>query len=138
MRALLIIIIALFMAGCGYDHYPLAQQYKLELNYYENSVRFLNQGMKQEAIDACHRTQILRNECFTTLVQHLMMLELEPGEFCDEIRPGQGMNMTMKAFKIVYDDMDRPLYDELKLKLDPSEERIQARKQIKHDCENFK
>ena len=139
MRRLCIIpILVLLLTACASEEdYALAQKYKLELNYYENSVKFLDLGMREEAIESCERTELLRNECFTSLIQRMMQGNVDPNEYCEEVDPGQGINMTMAAFRIVYGKIDKYLNRELKQKINPAEARVHTLKQIKYDCENF-
>ena len=128
------IIPAIFLVACT-DHSTLASEYNLELQYYQYSVNFANLDMNTEAYEACTQTKILRNECFTSLVQNFMANDIFiPKEFCDQIIPNEKMPMTMTAFEVVYNPIDEDLRAELKEKLNPSKKRINTLKQIKEEC----
>lgn len=133
---LLVIITAiLIMTGCSANHIQLAEKYNLDLQYYQNSVKFSKKGMVNESFLSCNKTSILRNECFTSLAQDLIIYEHPINiEWCDEIKPGEKMNMTMKSFRYVYNEIDDILEKELNEKLNPSEQRRQTRANVKELC----
>jgi hypothetical protein len=136
MKKILILLSIIFMmTACSEKHVEMAEKYKLDLNYYENSVRFSGLNMNEEAYTSCLQTTLLRSECFTTLVQELMSKDIAPEKsYCDEIMPEQKMEMSMKAFEFVYKDIDDELKEEFKEKINPSEKRIEALKKIKEEC----
>jgi len=129
--ALLVIV---FLSACT-DHRMLANQYNVELQYYEYSYNFANRNMNEQAFESCQQTHILRSECFTTLVQSLLSKNIPvPKDYCSEIHPGERMNMTMAAFKLVYGSMDADLKKEVKEKLNPSASRTGQVQSIKDRC----
>jgi hypothetical protein len=133
---MLIILSIIILSGCtSIDHVQLAEKYKLELQYYDYAVKFEENNMTSDAYSSCNRTATLRNECFTSLVMMEMAKNNQPeSEWCDEIVPTQKINMTKKAFQIVYPVQDDNLKKELSQKLSPSENRIRTLTQIKDNC----
>ncbi len=128
-------IIIFFLAACAADNKKLAGQYALELQYYEYSFNFANRNMNQQAYESCTRTQILKSECFTTLVQSMLAKNISvPESYCNEIHPKEKMNMTQEAFRLVYGEIDPLLQKEIKEKLRPSKQRILQLEKIKGRC----
>lgn len=124
------------LSGCSEEKSRhSAEQYKLELQYYQFAMNFLNLNMSNESETSCKRTVLLRNECFTTLVQKSMEKNLSlKMEWCYEIHPEEKMPMTMNAFSYVYTEMDKDLKNELKEKISPSRKRIATLQKIREEC----
>ncbi|MBD3163856.1 hypothetical protein GF323_01540 [Candidatus Woesearchaeota archaeon] len=133
MKYTMLLLILVLTACTG--HNEMAKQYKLELNYYENSVKFTNLKMVDEAYDSCMRTEMLRTECFTSLAQSIMARNITPAqEFCMQINPDYEMPMSRKAFELVYREVDKTLALELREKIRPSAQRKETLKRIKEEC----
>jgi hypothetical protein len=133
---LIFLMILLFSSGCSSkEDVQRAKKYKLELNYYQNSVKQLDNGLLDKALISCEQTEMLKSECYTSLVQKLMINE-QPvkKEYCENIVPDYRMNMTMRAFLLVYAKIDDGLRQELELKINPSYERMEDFQKIKNEC----
>ena len=129
------IMLVLLVSCQGKSDLELAKQYKLELNYYGNSVKFTDLNMTNEASLSCNQTEMLRTECFASLVQ----TELNKGndvreEWCDAINPSHRIKMSNNAFNLVYKEIDDTLLEELGEKRWPSKERKEELQEIKDDC----
>ncbi len=136
MKKLFVMMMASFilLSACQ-SNKELAESYRLELQYYENSVRFMNLTMIDEAYMSCKETDMLRSECFTTLVQQMLARNLDPAkEFCDEIDPSYRMPMTIDAFYMAYQNVSEDLKKEFIEKRKPSEERQRQIRKIKEEC----
>ncbi len=132
---LLLIIFIFLTSSCLQRDKELADWYKHDLQYYENSIKFSMLNMTDEAYDSCNRASTLRNECFISLAQHYAAENLQTSsKICDEIKPEQKMRMTKKAFTLVYPTIDESLEMEIKEKLNPSKQSIATLKRIKEDC----
>jgi hypothetical protein len=133
-----IIALSLVMIGCSpqVSNEELAAKYKLELQYYNNAVKFAELNMNSQAIESCEMTHTLRSECFTSLTQMYMSKNITMNKsWCDEIHPQEKMNMTMKAFQMVYPEIDDPLKKELKEKISPTKQKKAALFEIRSECE---
>ncbi len=132
----IIIAVIILITSCSYERdKQLAEHYKLDLQYYQNSVSFASLNMMDQAYMSCTKTEILKSECFTSLVQSMLSKNINPAkEFCDEINPQEKMYMTKKAFTYVYPVIDEDLEEELNEKLNPSSQRIETLNIIKEQC----
>ncbi|MDO8481212.1 MAG: hypothetical protein Q7S65_05380 [Nanoarchaeota archaeon] len=124
------------LAGCTTsEDVAKAEQYQLELQYYQYAVDFAGKGMTSEALGRCEQMELLRNECIISFVQ----IQMRQGgkiqrAHCESINPEYRINMTNRALGIVYRDIDKELADELKTKMRPTPERIAAIQSIKEQC----
>ncbi len=135
LTSLLLAITLFFLACTSEKDIELAEQYRLDLQYYQNAVQFSSLNMHEEAKGSCDQTIHLKSECYTTYVQDLIAKGVQPQtESCNTIKPAEKMGMTMNAFRLVYPDIDKDLKKELKEKMNPSEQRINALTQIKEEC----
>ena len=132
----LLLLFVLVLMGCTtQEDIQKAEQYKLELQYYQYAVDFASKGMINEALGRCEQTHLLRNECMVSFVQILIQNKATlKRQYCDSINPEYRINMTNRALGIVYRDIDKPLAEELKMKMNPSEERIAQITSIKEAC----
>src|SRR3989344_5636961 len=128
----MLIIIALIIIGCTVSNEQKASQYKLDLQYYQYAISFMNKNMNDNARASCERAVMLRSECFTSYVQTLLSKDIPPMKAdCDAIHPEERMGMNWKSFELVYGAMEEELKKELQEKLRPSPQRIQTIARIK-------
>lgn len=136
MKKLFVLLGLLIICGCmKVNHDELASQYRLDLQYNDNAIKFAGLNMMDEAEMSCSHTKILRSECYTSLVQRMMSKDIPPKKvFCDEIQPEISINMTPKAFELVYGNIDKSMQAEIMEKLEPGRKRIEMLIKIKEDC----
>ncbi len=136
MKLILIIMAVVVLTGCMTElDRQLAREYRLDLQHHQYAVNFAKENMTEEAVGSCMQAKILKSECFVSLVQYMMSNEVTlKKEYCDEIKPGQSVNMTMNAFRLVYPVIDKALKKDIKEKLRPSKQNIASLEYIKEEC----
>ena len=125
--------LAILLIACSPS--PNAEKYKIDLQYYDNAVKFAKLGIMDKAIESCNQTILLRSECFTSFAQIAGEKNISmKKKYCDEIIPEYKMPMEMQDFKHVYSDISPDLEKELQEKLNPSELRTKMIQKIKNEC----
>lgn len=134
MKLILIIIAVVVLTGCMTElDRQLAREYRLDLQHHQYAVNFAKENMTEEAVGSCMQTKILKSECFVSLAQLSNDISLKK-EYCDEIKPGQSVNMTMNAFRLVYPVIDKALKKDIKEKLRPPRSSVASLEYVKGEC----
>jgi hypothetical protein len=129
-------ILTVLMFGCTpIDDAQLAERYKLDLQYSDQALKFMDMNMTQEAEMSCNMTATLRSDCFTIIVMQQISKSIAPKKnWCQEIKPNEKINMSRQAYGYVYPEINADLQRELNQKLNPSKDRRRTLQQIKDNC----
>jgi hypothetical protein len=134
----LLFIPILFFVSCKpLTEHEIANLYKLDLQYIQNSKKFSSLGMNEESYNSCMQTSIMRNDCFSILIADRMSKNITiTKDICDEIIPDEKTRLTTSSLRIVYENITDYKDSDLSQNLD-SKQRTESLKKIRSECYKY-